>query len=260
MKTPAISFACLLTFFITTSGLRAQTPFDGLYQPTGYNWSCSAEYLGADGGAVGIVDGYLEGVENRCALTSPHPNSTGGSITYTAVCSAEGTEYREEVTLSQTDAGVDITRGGYTVSWTRCGSTAQTQPTAPDGRWGYSDRYAYIVAGGNQFSLSCETLNASSTYPTASMFVPCPLCFPNETTQYTLRVDGQFRQDYEFERVSNAEGSVSGLDYYPAWGEGLVAALMAGSMLEVIEEGNVIATFPLTGSSRAIGQLRDICN
>lgn len=251
--------ASTFTIVVFAGPLSAQV-FEGLYQPTGYNWSCSAEYLGADGGAVGIVDGYLEGVENRCKLTSPRPNRTGDSITYTAVCSAEGTEYREEVTLSQTDAGVDVTRGGYTVSWTKCGSTAQAQPSAPEGRWGFSDRYAYIVAGENQFSLSCELFNPSSTYPTATMSVPCPACFPKEVTTYTLRVDGQFAQEYEFERISNADGSQSDLDYYPDWHDGLVAALMAGSVLEVLEQGNVIAAFPLSGSSRAIGQLRQRCN
>ncbi|MEP3784155.1 MAG: hypothetical protein ABJM65_04955 [Ascidiaceihabitans sp.] len=50
----------------------------------------------------------------------------------------------------------------------------------------------------------------------------CPLYFPMETSSYTLRVDGQFSREYEFERVSNAEGSISGLDYYPDWSEGLV--------------------------------------
>jgi hypothetical protein len=81
-----------------------------------------------------------------------------------------------------------------------------------------------------------------------------------ESSVYTLRVDGQFSQDYEFERVSNAEGSISGLDYYPLWNEGLVTALMAGSVLEVIEQNNVIATFPLAGSSNAIDRLRQRCN
>ncbi len=239
---------------------QAQTPFDGLYQPTGYNWSCSADFLGLDGGAVGIVDGYLEGVENRCELTSPRPSRTGVGITYTALCNGEGTEYREQVTISKTDIGVNITWGGSTISWSRCGSSPQPQTFVPDGQWGFSDRYAYIVSGKNQFSLSCTIFNPSSTYATASMFVPCPLCFPREVTRYTLRVDDQFEQDYLFERVSNAEGSVSDLGRYPMWYDGLIPALMAGSVLEVIEQGNVIATFPLTGSSRAIGLLRKMCN
>ena len=81
-----------------------------------------------------------------------------------------------------------------------------------------------------------------------------------ETSNYTLQIDGQFSREYEFERVSNAEGSVSGLDYYPDWNEGLVSALMAGSVLDVLEQGNVIASFPLAGSSRAIVQLRQLCN
>ncbi len=239
---------------------QAQTPFDGLYQPTGYNWSCSADFLGLYGGAVGIVDGYLEGVENRCELTSPRPSRTGTGITYTALCNGEGTEYREQVTISKTDIGVNITRGGDTISWSRCGSSPQKQTIVPDGQWGFSDQHAYVVSGRNQFSLSCAIFNPSSTYATASMSVPCPLCFPREVTKYTLRVDDRFEREYRFERVSNAEGSVSDLDRNPRWYDGLIPALMAGSVLEVIEQGNVIATFPLTGSSRAIGHLRKMCN
>jgi hypothetical protein len=81
-----------------------------------------------------------------------------------------------------------------------------------------------------------------------------------ETSNYTLRVDSQFSREYEFQRVSNAEGSVSDLDYYPDWNEGLVAALMAGSALDILDQGTVIASFPLAGSSRAIDQLRQQCN
>lgn len=67
-------------------------------------------------------------------------------------------------------------------------------------------------------------------------------------------------QEIEFERVSNAKGLISGLDYYPMWNAGLVPAVKASSVLEVLEQGNVIAMFPLTGSSMAIDQLQQRCN
>lgn len=251
---------CTVSLMTAFTSQVAADQFDGLYQPSGADWSCSPDHIGMDGGALAIQGGVFDGVENRCELTKPQTN--GGATTFTAICSAEGSTYEQQIAIMPTANGVSIQRDGFTSYWSRCleAQTATSVTEAPQGRWSYGNRAATILAGANAFELSCEVLNASSTYPTARLMAPCPTCFPNETAQYTLRVDGQFTRDYEFERVSNAEGSVSGLDYYPAWAEGLVAALMAGSVLEVIEEGNVIATFPLVGSSRAIGQLRDMCN
>ena len=65
----------LLTIAAAATGIALPaiaTPFDGLYAPSaGFEiWSCEAEDLGGDGGAVGIVDGFLQGVENACELGS----------------------------------------------------------------------------------------------------------------------------------------------------------------------------------------------
>lgn len=253
-----ITLIAALSLFITAP-LHAQS-IDGLYQPSGSEWSCSPDQIGMDGGALAIQNGVFEGVENRCELTNPQPDGRG--TIFSAVCSAEGSTYEQQMTITPTANGVSIQRDGFTSYWKRCAQpqTTSTGSVPPQGRWNYADRSASIVSDGSAFELSCEPLNASSTYPTARLMAPCPTCFPMGTSTYTLRVDGQFSQDYEFERVSNAEGSISGLDYYPLWNEGLVTALMAGSMLEVVEQGNVIATFPLVGSNRAIGQLRQRCN
>ncbi len=244
---------------VVSGGAYAQN-IDGLYQPSAANWSCSPDQVGLDGGALAIQNGIFEGVENRCDLTNPQ--SSGRGTEFTAVCSAEGTTYEQQMTITPTANGVSIQRDGFTSYWKRCESAPASANTAspPQGSWGYDNGTAFIVAANNSFELSCEPYSASSTYPTARLSAPCPTCFPMETSTYTLRVDGRFSKDYEFERVSNAEGSISGLDYYPLWNEGLVTALMAGSVLEVIEQGNVIATFPLAGSSRAIDQLRQRCN
>ncbi|MFG5384143.1 hypothetical protein [Yoonia sp. R2-816] len=250
--------ACLLA----TSASADQ--FDGLYRPAGAayeNWSCEPRDIGMDGGALSIGDGYLDGVENRCELRNPRVSASGTATKFTAVCSAEGSEYREDVVIARTSNGVSITRNDNRVEWTRCDQPAAQTVLAPaTDNWNFVDRTASIVSGGNAFSMSCDTYNASSTYPTATISVPCPTCFPGETNSYTLSVDDQFIQTYEFERISNAKGSQSGLDYYPAWNEGLVGALMAGSKLDVLEDGAVIASFPLSGSSRAIAAMRDACN
>ena len=256
-KSPLFTLVTSVT--LSCAGLVNAQSLDGLYQPSGTSWSCSPDQVSMNGGTLSIQDGVFNGVENRCDLTSP--SSVGDGTRFTAVCSAEGSTYQEPMVISPTRNGVSIQRNGHTAYWTRCegaDNASASQDASNDG-WSFSDRTASIISGGNSFALSCDTFNASSTYPTATMSVPCPACFPMETNTYALRVDGQFNHDYDFERISNAEGSVSGLDYYPNWNEGLVPALMAGSVLEVVEYGNVIATFPLTSSSRAIGQLRQQC-
>ena len=53
------------------------TAFDGLYRPAGSSgagWTCDTAFIGMDGGALAIRDGYLEGFENRCELTQPTPS------------------------------------------------------------------------------------------------------------------------------------------------------------------------------------------
>lgn len=249
----------LMAMIAFSSAANAQG-IDGLYQPAGQSWSCSPDLIGQDGGALAIQNGILDGVGNQCELTAPV--AVGDGTRFTAVCMGEGSKYSETLTIEPTETGVRIERSGYTTDWSRCkgGQDAVSTSQVPNGVWGYGDGYAGISVARNSFYLSCEPFNPSSTYPTASMMVPCPACFPREITSYTLRVDDSFTAEFEFERISNAEGSSSDLGYYPEWYAGLVPALMAGTTLEIIEESAVIATFPLKGSSKAIGALRAGCN
>ncbi len=250
---------------VSCTGFANAQDLDGLYQPSGSSWTCLADHIGMDGGALSVEGDIFNGVESRCQLTNPRLDGDG--TTYTAICSAEGEEYREDLTLTPTQKGLSFRRSGETFYWDRCGTVqgapavkARTAQPSLNNRWGFDNNAASISTGNDYFELSCDAFNASSTYPTARLVAPCPLCFPKETSKYTLRIDGEFSREYEFERISNAEGSSSDLDYYPDWNDGLVSALMAGSLLDVLEQGNVIASFPLAGSSRAIGQLRQQCN
>lgn len=259
MTNKSLLFTLVTSATLSCAGLVNAQSLDGLYQPSGTSWTCSPDQIGIEGGALSIQGGVFNGVENRCDLTEPI--DTGNGTRFTAVCSAEGSTYEEAILISPTRNGVSIERGDHTAYWTRCEdpqTTVDSQSTTDV--WSFGNRSASIISGENSFALSCDTFNASSTYPTATLSVPCLSCFPMETSMYTLRVDDLFSQNYEFERISNAEGSMSGLDYYPNWREGLLPALMAGSVLEVVEPGNIIATFPLTGSSRAIDRLLQQCN
>lgn len=248
----------------TTMAAHAQN-FDGLYQPAGHTWTCNPDHIGIDGGALAIGGGFIDGVENRCKLSNPRKSISEDSTQFTAICSGEGVEYREDLTITSTVSGVRIVRDGSEILWNRCGGTPTAKNNGPverdtGDRWGYENTTAAIISGGNRFALSCEPFNPSSTYPTVSLSAPCPTCFPGEIANYALRVGDSFKETYKFIRISNAEGSSSDLDYYPNWHEELVTALMAGSSLNVLEDSNTVASFPLSGSSRAIAELRNGCN
>lgn len=113
------------------SASRADGPawrmFEGLYEPAnsdGMAWTCQARDLGQEGGALGVVDGELYGVENTCDLSRPRL-SPDGSVTFASTCDAEGERIKEEITLAVTSDGVSVSRNGWTTEWRSC-----TQPDA----------------------------------------------------------------------------------------------------------------------------------
>jgi hypothetical protein len=114
------SLFVLFVGLLAAGAANAQN-IDGLYRPTGAFWSCSPDQVGMDGGALSIQNGIFHGVENHCRLTSPA--AAGSGTKYLAVCSAEGTEYQEEMTLTPTMNGIKIERDGRAaVFWTGCGA------------------------------------------------------------------------------------------------------------------------------------------
>ena len=98
------------------------TPFDGLYAPAnGFEfWSCKASELGGDGGAVGVENGHLQGVENACELTNPTNIRGMDAILYDGVCSGEGEQYTHRVMLMRHDSGIYVIQDGYSAEWRSC--------------------------------------------------------------------------------------------------------------------------------------------
>ncbi|MEP3784154.1 hypothetical protein [Ascidiaceihabitans sp.] len=76
--------------------------------------------FGMDGGALSVEGDIFNGVENRCQLTNPRPSGAG--TTYTAVCTTEGEESREDLTLTPTANGISLQRDRATFYWERCGA------------------------------------------------------------------------------------------------------------------------------------------
>ncbi|QGX97487.1 hypothetical protein EI983_04025 [Roseovarius faecimaris] len=98
------------------------TPFDGLYAPSESfaMWSCQAEDIGADVGAVGIMKDYLQGVENACKLTNPTNVRGMDAVLYDAICSGEGEKYSHRVMLMRHDNGIYVIQDGYAAEWRSC--------------------------------------------------------------------------------------------------------------------------------------------
>ncbi|SDJ40935.1 hypothetical protein [Aliiruegeria lutimaris] len=113
------SLAIVVSWVAFAAVAEAQSPFDGLYYPTGSaGWDCRT--LGADMGALGVLDGFLEGVENRCAMTNPVNVRDLPAVLYDLECSGEGTTYAERVMLMRSDQGIYVIRDGYVAEWSRC--------------------------------------------------------------------------------------------------------------------------------------------
>lgn len=80
--------AILALVLMGLAGATSAQDIDGLFQPSGADWTCSPDQIRMDGGALAIQNGVFEGVENRCDLTNSQTDSRGA--TFTATCSTEG--------------------------------------------------------------------------------------------------------------------------------------------------------------------------
>lgn len=121
MKPALALVAALLAATVVASGATSG-PYDGLYVPEGMNWSCRADQLGMDGGALAFRGDELVGVENYCKLTQPTQVRGMNAVLFDAVCSGEGEEYTERVMLMpHFQNGIYIIRDGGVADWRRCG-------------------------------------------------------------------------------------------------------------------------------------------
>ncbi|MEM9343625.1 MAG: hypothetical protein AAGA87_11325 [Pseudomonadota bacterium] len=101
--------------------LADTSAFEGLYYPEALpGWSCRADALGSDGGAVGVRDGKLEGVENSCELLDPTPADPPGAVAFKLRCMAEGEIYEDAVTLQRDGTRLLLRRDDSTVVWEQC--------------------------------------------------------------------------------------------------------------------------------------------
>lgn len=112
--------AVVVLIALLTGSAIAQSKFDGLYYPKDdpEPWNCKAEDIGQYGGSLGVQEDKLYGVENTCTLTSPRTTVYG--LEFIGLCSGEGDEYREIITLLRTPMGLTVTSNGHTSEWLQC--------------------------------------------------------------------------------------------------------------------------------------------
>lgn len=126
-----------LLFAVLSTPAQADA-LDGLYRPAAAwadNWSCAADDLGQDGGAVGMIDGTLHGVESQCVLGQARLAANGPGRLYHASCAGEGEEAPTEIMIVETAVGIDITRDGQTIQWRRCDQPGAAPPGPTNSPW-----------------------------------------------------------------------------------------------------------------------------
>lgn len=240
----------VLAVWVFCGSVAAQS-IDGLYRPAGANWSCSPDQIGVDGGALAIQGNVFNGVENRCDLTSPV--RIGDGTRYTAVCLAEGSTYREQMTITPTVDGVRITRDGRTAMWDRCEPSQSASAASPptNARWTFgggqgSYESATRDANGNSITFTCDDLGENGGLYIELNGRPVP------AGQVLIDVDGtSFSMTAWAERGRiNTECTVCGQTYIALW-----AAAVAGNLMTVTASDGRSAAFSLIGSRDALGDV-----
>lgn len=239
--------------------------FEGIYRPIiadGVHWSCEADDLGQEGGSLGVVDGSLFGLENTCDLTNPRLQ-LDGSVTFAAICEAEGERIKEEIALAMTSDGISVSRSGRTVAWQSCDQPNEQveEIDAPDhdgsfGAWTSYSGMGWIEAG------TTDNRGGSLTFS----------CGEDRTQHYAGGVDvvlsgnspaaGPIRFEVDGQSYSLTQLANGGVDLDCQGCEqtfrGLWVAVSMGRSLIVTDQAGATATFSLVGSGAALGY--DVCN
>lgn len=236
--------AAVTMITVIIPGVSTAQQFDGLYRPDepwAEGWRCDPEFLGADGGALGILENQLFGLENTCQLTDPRPEN--GGVRYVAVCSGEGESYTEDYLVRSTETGITLTRGGETIAWRRCGESPALHS---ENEWvaGFGMGVTEVSTRdpqGNSVMLTCTGGQEGQ------VFVEF-LGVPAGGGPITLDVDGdRFEMSVWAERGRLNLECRACMDTYTA----LWTAIRAGTSLTIIQ-GSKHAQFSLSGSAAAL--------
>ncbi len=118
--------AALLCLAAAQTAAAQTDQFDGLYRPSGEmfaGWTCRADSVGMDGGAVAIRNGQMFGVESLCDLTNPVEVRDMNAVLYDKLCRGEGDEWTERVMLMRskfTARVLYVISDMYVAEWEAC--------------------------------------------------------------------------------------------------------------------------------------------
>ena len=228
--------------------------YEGLYRPAGElgaSWSCNPDFIGMDGGAMAVLDGYLEGVENRCKLTDRQA-ADEGSTRFIATCSAEGETFSEPVVLRRTQSGLSVTRNGTTVEWASCGlqgpDSAAASVTATNGAWieGYAQGVTEIWAEdplGNRITFTCSGGYDGGLYVELDGR-------PAPRGNITIDIDGHAHAMSVWAEggAVNTESRAGADNFEAIW-----SAAAQGNLMSVIDGAGEATSFSLEGITELLG-------
>ena len=226
-------------------------PLEGLYRPAApwaANWSCSRADLGQDGGAIGLLDGTLHGVESPCALGQARLAPNGPGRLYHATCTGEGGTTATEIEITPTTFGADIARDGRVMHWRRCDQPGSARSNASNTPWilgygmGVSEAWT-ADRDGNRIVFTCEGgFDGGIIVELAGR--------PIQGGPVTFDVDGT-----TFPMTAWAKGGEIITDCHPCADTytALRDAVARGKLLTV-RSGDAMASFGLAGSGRALAE------
>lgn len=239
-----------LAFVVLATAAQAD-PLEGLYRPAApwaASWSCSVADLGQDGGAVGLLDGTLHGVESQCVLGQPRLALNGPGRLYHATCTGESEVTTTEIEIMPTAVGIDIARDGQVMHWRRCDQPDATQPRSTNSPWvlgygmGVSEAWT-ADRDGNRIVFTCEGgFDGGIHVELAGRPVPGgPVNFDVDGTAFAMSVWARGGDVITDCRVC--------AENYSA----LRDAVARGKVLTV-RSGDAMASFGLAGSGRALAE------
>ncbi|MEP3199178.1 MAG: hypothetical protein ABJO57_14975 [Lentilitoribacter sp.] len=240
MITMAIFIAHTLIAFADTS------EFEGLYYPPGDttgSWTCSADNLGEYGGALGIKNDIIHGTEWSCQLSSPKQAEEGTQ--FFGECSAEGTEYRDIITLRKINNGLNVKTPDGELEWRSCVKDAAETSSSSSWVSGYAMGVSETKVSNDKDEAVIFSCGVGTSEPLVSIYFETNNSINGPVA---LIVDGKA---YNFEAAYNAiemdTECAECMKNYVAF----MRTLFNGSTMTVVPNRSVPLTFTTVGASNA---------
>lgn len=233
-----------VVFSVSFSAHADTSNFEGLYYPPGDpsgDWSCKLEDIGQYGGALGVKEDVLHGTEWACWLSNPKEVEDGTQ--YFGECWGEPGEFRDIITLRNTEDGLLVTTEDGAGEWLTC----EDENAARQSKWSISDQ-----GGASQTSIlndRNEYVNFSCGYATPFQFNSIHI-----SSQYQFDgnvafvIDGQaFSFSAENSSISIEPNCVECMRNYSSF----MKQLFEGKSMTLVSETGSTLAFDVRGAREA---------